>query len=38
MSEANEEITVEDIQEIEAELGIDLDEFDYCCNGVIHRW
>jgi hypothetical protein len=31
----NEEINEEDIQEIETELGIDLDEYDYYCNGVI---
>jgi hypothetical protein len=38
LTEENEEITAEDIQEIEAELGIDLDEYDYYCNGVIQRW
>jgi hypothetical protein len=36
--EDKEELTVEDIKEIEAELGIDLDEYDYYCNGVIQKW
>ncbi len=35
MSEENDEITTKDIQEIEAELGMDLDEHDYYCNGVM---
>ena len=38
MLEENAELTVEDIQEIETELGIDLDEYDYYCNGVIQRY
>jgi hypothetical protein len=36
--EDKEELSVEDIQEIETELGIDLDEYDYYCNGVIQRY
>jgi len=38
MLEENEEITVKDIQDTEAELGIDIDECDYYCYGVTHRW
>jgi hypothetical protein len=30
MLEENEEITGQDIQETETELGIDIDEIDYC--------
>lgn len=34
----DDELAVEDIQEIEAELGMDLDEYDYYCNGVMQKW
>jgi len=38
MSEENEEISVKDIQEIEIELGIDIDEIDYHCTGNLIHW
>jgi hypothetical protein len=38
MLEENAELTVEDIQEIETELGMDLDEYDYSCTGYIIHW
>lgn len=37
MLEENDEIE-KDIQEVEEELEIDEDEYDYYCDGVIHRW
>jgi hypothetical protein len=36
--EDKEELSIEDIQEIETELGIDSDEYDYYCNGVMQKW
>jgi hypothetical protein len=32
------ELTVEDIQETETELGIDIDEIDYHCTGYMIHW
>jgi hypothetical protein len=34
----NDELTVEDIQEIETELRMDLDEIDYYCAGYMIHW
>jgi hypothetical protein len=38
MSDENEEITTNDIQETEAEMGIDIDEIDYHCKGYLIHW
>ena len=38
MLEENEEISTQDIQETEAELGIDIDEIDYHCTGYLIHW
>jgi hypothetical protein len=38
MSDENEEITTNDIQETEAEMGIDIDEIDYHCTGYLIHW
>jgi hypothetical protein len=38
MLEENEEITGQDIQETETELGIDTDEIDYHYTGYLIHW